>query len=145
MLKLNPYLNFLGNTEEAFNFYKSVFGGEFGILQRFKDVADLPDRDKLSESDLEKVMHVSLKIGDNTLMGTDALESLGHTLNVGNNISLSLSPSSKEESERLLGALAEGGKITVPLTEMFWGGYFGMVDDKFGVHWMINYELTPEK
>lgn len=141
MIKLNPYLNFLGRTEEAFNFYKSVFGGELGIIQRFKDVPDLPEKEKMSEADLNKIMHVSLKIGDDVLMGTDTLESLGHTFAVGNNVSLSLSPDSKEEADRLFNALKEGGKVTMPMMDMFWGDYFGMVDDAFGIHWMINFNM----
>lgn len=139
MIKINPYLNFLGKTEEAFNFYKSVFGGEFEILQRFKDIENLPEKEKMSPDDLEKIMHVSLKIGNDTLMGTDALESLGHKLNVGNNISLSISPDSKAEADKLFDSLKMGGEVEMPMTDMFWGDYFGMVDDKFGIKWMINY------
>ena len=140
MLKLNPYLNFLGETEEAFDFYKSVFGGEFLLLQRFKDVEDLPEKDKMSEADLEKIMHISLRIGDNILMGTDALESLDQELVVGNNISLSLSPSTREEADRLFEALKVGGTVAMPMMEAFWGAYFGMVDDAYGIKWMINYD-----
>lgn len=139
MIKLNPYLNFQGRTEEAFVFYKSIFGGEFSTMQRFKDIPDLPGKEKMSEDDLEKLMHVALAIGDNTLMGTDALESQGHKVIVGNNISLSLHPDTKEEGDRLHAALqADGGMVEVPMTEMFWGDYFGMVHDKFGVKWMVN-------
>ena len=139
MIKLNPYLNFMGRTEEAFNFYKNVFDGEFIMLQKFKDVENLPEKEKMSETDLEKIMHVSLKIGNDVLMATDALESLGHTLIVGNNVSLSLTPDSKEEANRLFKALKVGGKVEMPMMDMFWGDYFGMVDDKFGIKWMINY------
>lgn len=139
-MKLNPYLNFMGQTEEAFEFYKSVFGGEYerGGIQRFKDVPDLPNKDQMSEEDLQKVMHVSLPVGENTLMGTDAMPSMGQTLTMGDNVSLSLHPESKEEGERLLNALADGGTVTLPYQEMFWGAYFGMVRDKFGVNWMVN-------
>ena len=140
MIQLNPYLNFLGRTEEAFNFYKKVFGGEFPMLQRFKDVPDFPGKEKLNEADLNKIMHIALKIGDSVLMATDALESMGHTLNVGNNVSLSLSVDTKEEADRLFKALSEGGKVEMPLQEMFWGAYFGMVDDAFGIKWMVNWE-----
>jgi PhnB protein len=138
MITLDPYVNFMGKTEEAFTFYRSVFGGEFKMLQRFKDVPDLPEKEKMSADDLEKIMHVALPIGGNTLMGTDALESLGHTLSVGNNISLSLNVTTKEEADTLFAALAEGGVVALPLIDMFWGAYFGMVDDKFGLKWMIN-------
>jgi PhnB protein len=141
MLKLNPYLNFLGKTEEAFNFYKSVFGGGFvGKISRFKDVPDLPNKDQMSEEDLNKVMHVALMIGDNMLMATDALESQGQTLTVGNNISLSLHPDTKEEADRLFAALGEGGRVDMPLQDMFWGDYFGMLTDQFGIQWMVNFQ-----
>lgn len=138
MTKLNPYLNFMGRTEEAFNFYKSVFGGEFVMLTRFKDT---PEKDKLPPEDQEKIMHVSLMIGTSVLMGTDALESAGHKLTFGNNISLTLSVDSKEEADRLWNALqANGGKSDVPMMDMFWGAYFGMADDAYGVKWMISYD-----
>lgn len=135
MAKLNPYLNFMGKTEEAFNFYKSVFGGEFTMLQRFKDT---PEKDKLSGGDLEKIMHVSLPIGDNILMGTDALESMGHTLVEGTNISLSIEAADRAEADKIFGALAVGGNVGMPLADMFWGAYFGMLTDKFGIQWMVN-------
>lgn len=138
MLKLNPYLNFLGRTEEVFNFYKSVFGGEFAFFQRFKDVPDLPGKDKMSEADLNKIMHVALPVGEGMLMATDALESMGHTLTVGNNISLSLLPDTKEEATKLFDALSKGGKVEVPLAVAPWGALFGMVDDQFGIKWMVN-------
>ena len=140
MIKLNPYLNFLGHSEEAFNFYKSVFGGEFVLLQRFKDIDDLPEKEKMNEADLEKIMHVSLKIGNNLLMGTDAVESLGHTVTVGNNVSLSLDTDSKEEADRLFKALQVGGSVGMPMMDMFWNAYFGMVDDAYGIKWLINFE-----
>jgi PhnB protein len=139
MATLNPYLNFMGNTEDAFNFYKSVFGGEFmGGINRMRDT---PDGDKLPASDKEKVMHVALPIGKgNVLMGTDMLESMGHKMNQGNNISLSLSTESEEETEKLFNALSAGGKIGMPLEKMFWGAYFGMCTDKFGIQWMVNFD-----
>lgn len=140
MLKLNPYLNFEGTTEEAFNFYKSIFGGEFVALQRFSNV---PGMDKLSAEDGKKLMHVSLMIGDNTLMGTDTLTAMGHTVTMGTNVSLSLHPESKEEADRLFAGLQEGGSVELPMEDASWGDYFGMVKDKFGIKWMINY--TPAK
>jgi len=142
MIKLNPYLNFPGRTEEAFNFYKSVFGGEFLMLQRFKDVKDLPDKEKMSADDMNKIMHISLKIGNEVLMATDALESQGHMLTVGNNVSLSLSVDSKDGAERIFGALSKGGTVAMPMTDMFWGAYFGMVDDAYGIKWMISFDKT---
>lgn len=140
MLKINPYLNFEGTTEEAFNFYKSVFGGEFVALQRFSNV---PGMDKLSAEDGKKLMHVSLMIGDNTLMGTDTLAAMGHTVTMGTNISLSLHPESKEEADRLFAALQQGGSVVQPMEDASWGDYFGMLKDKFGITWMVNY--TPTK
>ena len=140
MIKLNPYLNFLGQTEEAFNFYKSVFGGEFMRIQKFKEVEDFPEKEKMNESELEKIMHVSLKIGEDVLMGTDALESQGQTLTIGNNISLSLGVDSKEQAEEFFFALQVGGSVSMPLQKTFWATSFGMVQDKFGVKWMINCE-----
>jgi len=138
MATINSYLNFDGNTEEAFTFYKSVFGGEFIILQRFKDT---PDGNKLSHEDGEKVMHVSLAIGKgNILMATDFLESMGHTLVKGNNFSLSLNAESKEEADILFAKLSDGAKIEMPLSDAFWGGYFGMLIDKFGIQWMVSFE-----
>ena len=138
MATLNPYLNFNGNTEEAFNFYKSIFGGEFiGGISRFKDT---PEGTKLSAADGEKVMHVALPIGkENILMATDAMESMGQKLTVGNNFYLSLEAESKEEADKLYGKLSLGGKIEMPLQDAFWGAYFGMFADKFGIQWMINY------
>lgn len=138
MATVNPYLNFLGNTEEAFNFYKSVFGGEFVAIQRFKET---PEADKLPADDQDKIMHVALPIGNDTiLMGTDALESMGHTIISGNNFSLSIGADSKEEAEKLFQGLAEGGEVEMPLQDTFWGAYFGMAADKFGIKWMVNYD-----
>ena len=137
MATLNPYLNFNGNTEEAFNFYKSVFGGEFLTLQRFRDT---PMAGQIPAEAQDKIMHVALPIGQgNILMATDALESMGQKLNNGNNYSLSLSTESEEETERLYNALSAGGKIEMPLDKTFWGAYFGMFSDKFGIQWMVNY------
>jgi PhnB protein len=137
MTKLNSYLNFHGCAEEAFIFYKSVFGGEFTTLMRFKDIADFPGKEKLSATDLNKVMHVSLNIGDNVLMATDMLESLGQHLKTGNAVTLSLHPDGKQEADRLYHALSQGGNSHQPMTDMFWG-YWGMLSDKFGVQWMVN-------
>jgi len=138
MATINTYLNFMGNTEKAFNFYKSVFGGEFvGGVRRF---GDMPDNESMSEEDKRKVMHVGLPIGPgNFLMGTDALESTGQSLTFGNNYYISISPESKEEATKLFNGLSSGGTITAPLEHTFWGAYFGTFTDKFGVHWMVNY------
>lgn len=143
MTAVNPYLNFNGNTEEAFNFYKSVFGGEFAALMRFKDNAECG---QIAESDKERIMHVALPIGNgNVLMGTDSLESLGQKLTLGNNFYICLSPESKEEAERLFNGLSAGGKIEMPLQDMFWGAYYGSFADKFGVQWMLNYEKNRQQ
>lgn len=137
MTTVNPYLNFNGTTEEAFNFYKSVFGGEFQALMRFSDNAACGE---VSEDDKNKIMHVALPVGNGTiLMGTDALESMGQKLNVGNNFYVCLSPESKEEADRLFNGLSEGGKVEMPIQDMFWGDYWGSFADKFGVQWMVSY------
>ena len=136
MITINPYLNFQGNTEEAFEFYRSVFGGEFAMIQRFKDT---PEAAKLPESDQDKIMHIALPIGKhNMLMATDALESAGQTLTLGNNFMLSISTESDDETRKIFNALLAGGKVTIPLDKMFWGSYFGMCTDKFGVQWMVS-------
>jgi PhnB protein len=145
MFKLNPYLNFNGNTEEAFLFYKSVFGGEFEAFSRFSDAPDTPGMQALPEVDKSKVMHVSLYIGNGMrLMGTDVLPSMGHKPVVGNNISLSLAPDSEAETRRLYEALSAGGDVEVPLETMFWGALFGMVTDRFGIKWMVNFEMEKK-
>lgn len=142
MATINLYLNFNGNTEEAFNFYKSVFEVEFTALQRMKDT---PDADKLSASDREKIMHVALPIGQGILlMGTDIPESM-EKVTFGTNFSVSVDAESQSEATGLFNKLSAGGKVTMPFEKMFWGAYFGMVTDKFGVQWMINYDdAQPE-
>lgn len=138
MVTINPYLNFNGNTEEAFNFYKSVFGSHFLTMQRFKDT---PEAGNTDPGDQNKVMHISMPIGKgNILMATDALESKGHTLTMGNNFHLSVGTESEDEARNIFSALAVGGVITVPLDKMFWGAYFGMCTDKFGIQWMVSYD-----
>ena len=142
MTAINPYLNFPGNTEEAFNFYKSVFGGEFTNLQRFKD---MPQAGRMSEEDGEKIMHISLPMGkNNILMATDVLLSMGQTMNVGNNFSLCIDTENEDEATRLFNALSVGGKIEMPLEKTFWGAFFGMFADKFGIQWMINYDYNKK-
>jgi PhnB protein len=138
-MEVNAYLNFMGNTEEAFNFYKSAFGGEFTSLHRLKDT---PEGDKLSPGDQQKIMHVSLPLGNNMiLMGTDALESMGHSLTFGNNVQLCVSPDSETQAQQIFDKLAAGGKVDMPLQKMFWGAVFGSLTDKYGVKWMVNYTL----
>ena len=143
MAAINPYLNFNGNTEEAFNFYKAVFGGEFLAVMRFKDNAECA---QVSESDKNRIMHIALPIGNgNILMATDSLESLGQKLTVGNNFYICLSPESKKEAEKLFNGLSAGGKIEMPLQDMFWGAYYGSFADKFGVQWMVNYDKNGQQ
>jgi PhnB protein len=140
MASMCPYLNFPGNTEEAFNFYKSVFGGEFAMLQRFSDT---PHGGEMGEEDRNKIMHISLQVMPGFyIMATDALESMGFKLNMGNNSYIALMPDSRDEAKRLFDGLSAGGKVEMPLEDMFWGAYYGAFTDKFGVQWMINYSTT---
>ena len=136
-MKVNPYLNFDGQAEEAFNFYKSIFGGEFIGLMKMKDV---PGGEHMNTEDREKVMHISLRIGCHTiLMASDIIPSLGHSLQVGNNNYISLHPDSKEEADRIFYGLSAGGKIEMAIEDQFWGDYFGSFIDRFGICWMINF------
>jgi PhnB protein len=138
MARFNPYLNFNGNTEEAFNFYKSVFGGEFTMLMRFRDV---PGNENMPADVLDKIMHIALPIGNgNMLMATDSLESLGQKLVVGNNHYFMLGVDSKEEADNLFAKLSVKGTIEMPLQDTFWGDYYGAFTDQFGIQWMIDYE-----
>ena len=142
MKTLNPYLNFPGTTEQAFNFYKSIFGGQFTSVQRFKDT---PEANRVPASEADKIMHISLPIGKgNLLMATDALDSMGHHLTPGNNFHLTIETDTEEEASNLFNGLSAGGTVTVPLAKTFWGAYFGMLNDKFGVQWMISYAMTPQ-
>src|SRR5574341_1231216 len=136
MATVSKYLNFANKTEEAFNFYKSVFGGEFVSFQRFSDIPDLPGQEKMTEADKKGIMHVELPIlGGHKLMGTDAPESMGFKLNFGNNRYINLEPDTRSEADRLFAALSAGGEVEMALQDMFWGGYFGSFVDKYGVPW----------
>jgi PhnB protein len=141
MARVSTYLNFRRNTEEAFMFYRSVFGGEFsgGGIARLGD-APVPDgMPGLREEDKKLVMHVELPIiGGHLLMGTDAPESMGFNLNFGNNVYINLEPDTKKETKKLFDALSKGGAITMELQDMFWGAYYGSCTDKYGVQWMFN-------
>ncbi len=135
-MRADVYLNFPGNTEEAFRFYQSIFAGELSEVSRFRDT---PDGDKLSPEDQEKVMHVSLTLpGGTALMGTDALESMGQKLVMGNNMSITITPDSREHADELFAKLSDGGTVTMPLQDMFWGDYFGACEDRYGVPWMVD-------
>jgi PhnB protein len=142
MASVSTYLNFPGQTEEAFLFYQSIFGGDFmGGVSRFGDMPPDDNMPPLSESLKNQVLHVCLPImGGFRLMGSDAPQEMGFTVNKGNNVYISLAPDSREEADRLFAALSEGGEITMPLGDMFWGAYFGSCTDKFGVQWMVNFE-----
>jgi len=133
---LNPYLNFDGNAEEAFRFYQSVFGGEL-FIQKMNEA---PGTENLPDSEKERVMHAGLPIGNGQfLMASDCLPSAGHVLQEGNNNYISITPDSREEADRLFNRLSAGGKVEMPMADMFWGDYFGSFRDKFGIYWMVNY------
>ena len=140
MSRVSTYLNFLGNTEEAFAFYSSVFGTEYSVpIMRFGDMPGGPGAPELPEHERSQVLHVELPIlAGHVIMGTDMLESMGHELRVGNNTTLNLEPDTREEADRLYAALCDGGSDSVGLQEMPWGSYWGTCLDKFGVRWMFN-------
>lgn len=138
MIKINPYLIFNGDTEEALNFYKSIFGGELESLQRFKDV---PREDQeaghFDKKEDEKIINVGLTVGENGLMAGDAPNSM--PIKMGENFFLSLEVDSKDDADKFFTGLSEGGKINMGLGDTFWGAYYGMLRDKFGIGWMVNY------
>ena len=139
MAKLNPYLIFNGDCQAAFDFYKSVFGGEFSTISTFGDMPPMPGH-ALSEEAKSRIMHVSLPISSETiLMGSDSNPAMGETT-IGGNISIAVAANSKEEVDKIFTGLAEGGEIRLPVADMFWGAYFGMLTDKFGTEWMVNYD-----
>lgn len=146
MASVSVYLNFPDQTEAAFLFYRSVFGTEFdgeGIM-RMRDIPPSEDMPPISEADQNLVMHVSLPLmGGFTLMGTDAPASMGFEVKMGNNVYINLQPDTRAETRRLFEALSADGKVTMPLTDMFWGDYSGACEDKFGVRWMFNCEEKP--
>jgi len=138
MAQVNPYLTFNGNCEEAFNFYKSVFGGEFTYIGKFDS---MPSETPLPENVANLVMHVSLPISAETiLMGSDTHESFSPPVIAGSNYSVSINTDSEEEAFKLFNGLSADGKVTMPLEKTFWGALFGMFTDKFGMHWMVNYD-----
>ncbi|MDN3670133.1 VOC family protein [Echinicola jeungdonensis] len=136
MTSINPYLTFDGNCEDAFNFYQSVFGGEFTYVGRF---SEMPSEFTVSDKDKNKIMHISLPISkETTLMGSDSVSSFGPSPIFGNNFSISVNTDSKEEADRVFKELSAGGKVTMPMEKAFWGDYFGMFTDKFGINWMVS-------
>ncbi len=134
----NVHLNFLQNTEEAFNFYKSILGGEFTTLQRFQDMPNNPGATQMSAEDSKGILYISLPIGNMTLSGTDALASFGHSKEAGNIMSLSIDTETREEADRLFSAFSEGGNPEMPMADMFWWSYYGMCTDKYGIQWIFN-------
>lgn len=137
MPKLNPYLNFNGNAEEAFEFYKSIFGGEFiGGVHR---IGDAPGLEHLSDEERNRVMHVSLPIGRDLMMGSDIIPSMGQQYMPGNNNYVSIFPDSREQADEFFNKLSEGGEVEMPMEDQFWGDYYGSFTDRFGIKWMINY------
>lgn len=142
MATVNIYLTFDGNCEEAFNFYKSVFGGEFPYIGRFGEMPDDGSGKSVSEADTNKIMHVTLPISQETcLMGSDIGGEWSAHYVKGTNFSVSINAESKEEADRLFNGLSAGGQVTMPMNETFWGAYFGMFNDKFGISWMVNHDV----
>lgn len=145
MATISPYLTFNGNCEEAFNFYKSVFGGDFPYVGRFRDMPPMPGKE-VPASEGDKIMHISLPISKETvLMGSDSSEAFGKATVMGNNFSISINTGSEEEARRLFNGLSAGGTVTMPLDKTFWGALFGMFTDKFGIQWMVNYDYNTKK
>lgn len=143
MAIINPHINFNGNAEEAFHFYKSVFGGEFVTIMRFKDIAT--DDYPISEKEANKVMHIALPIGDNLLMGNDVPESLGKVSETENRSKIAISATSREEADHLFNGLSAGGTVEYPMSESPWGTYFGMFRDKYGIEWMIDFDTKNKR
>jgi len=140
MAHINPHINFNGNAEEAFNFYKSVFGGEFSKVMRFKDLSspEFP----VSEIDANKIMHIALPIGKNVLMANDVPEIMGRTNENENRSKISINAESREEADKLFNGLSEGGQIEGTIGDSPWGSYFGCFRDKYGIEWMVDFDLN---
>lgn len=138
MALINPHINFNGNAEEAFGFYKSVFGGEFSTIVRFKDISS-PEH-PIEEKEANKVMHIALPIGKSFLMGNDVPESMGRTNENENRSKIVIIAESKEEADNLYNGLSAGGNIEVPIGDSPWGTYFGMFRDKYGIEWMVDFD-----
>jgi PhnB protein len=138
MAQINPHINFNGNAEEAFNFYKSVFGGEFAKIIRFKDLASTEFQ--VAENEANKIMHIALPIGKSILMANDVPEILGRTNESENRSKIVISAESKEEADKLFNGLSVGGEIEMAISDSPWGSYFGMFRDKYGIEWMVDFD-----
>lgn len=138
MATINPHINFNGNAEEAFLFYKSVFGGEFATVVRFKELAsaEFP----ISEKEADKIMHIALPIGKSVLMANDVPEIMGRTNENENRSKIVISAESKEEADKIFNGLSAGGQIEMPISDSPWGTYFGMFRDKYGIEWMVDFD-----
>jgi PhnB protein len=139
MAQINPYINFNGNAEEAFNFYKSVFGGEFAMVVRFKDMPGEP-HPNITESEANKIMHIGLPIGNNVLMANDVPSFMGQVNENENRSKISISAASKEEADKLYNGLSVGGQVEMPIGDSPWGSYFARFRDKYGIEWMIDFD-----
>ncbi len=140
MTTIHPHINFNGNAEEAFTFYKSVFGGEFAKIMRFKDLASAEFQ--VAENEANKIMHIALPIGKSFLMGNDVPESMGRTNENEHRSKIAISVESREEADALFNGLSAGGSVEFPMSESPWGTYFGMLRDKYGIEWMIDFDPT---
>ena len=138
MAQINPHINFNGNAEEAFGFYKSVIGGEFAKIVRFKDLSS-PEY-PIPENEADKIMHIALPIGKNILMDNDVTESMGPTNENENRSKISVTAESKEEADKIFNGLSAGGQIEFPISDSPWGTYFGMFRDKYGIEWMVDFD-----
>lgn len=142
MALINPHINFNGNAEEAFSFYKSVFGGEFAKIVRFKDLASAGF--PVAEHEANKIMHIALPVGKNFLMANDVPESMGRTNENENRSKILITAESKEEADKLFNGLSADGQIEMPISDSPWGSYFGMFRDKYGIEWMIDFDPNYE-
>lgn len=140
MATLNPHVNFNGNAEEAFTFYRSVFGGDFGMVMRFKDMPGFP----FAPHEADKIMHIALPVGNSVLMANDVPEAMGRTNENENRSKIAIGAASKEEADRLFHGLSEGGQVEMPISDSPWGSYFGMFRDKYGIEWMVDFDARKE-
>lgn len=140
MALINPHINFNGNCEEAFNFYRSVFGGAFTSVVRFKDMPGLEHT--ISDTEADKIMHIALSIGDNSLIGNDVPELLGRVNEQENRSKISITAASREEADKLFSGLSTGGEVEMPIGDSPWGSYFAMFRDKYGIEWIVEFNPT---